>query len=225
MSSAASPAPGPKRAGLRLLEPTERFSEILFGLIMVLTFTGALSAATSAREDVRTMLVGAIGCNFAWGIVDAIMYVMNSFAERGRNLQTFRRVSHAEPGEGRRLVAEALPPIVVEVLSEEELESMRRRLVAHPEPAGYAKLNRHDLLAAVAVFLLVFLSTFPVVIPFLLTPDALRALRFSNAIAIASLLYGGYKYGQYAGFRPWRTALAMVGIGVVLVALTIALGG
>jgi hypothetical protein len=210
----------------RILEPTERFSEILFGLIMVLTFTGSLSAATSAREDVKAMLLGAIGCNLAWGIVDAIMYVMNSLAERGRNLANFRRVrAAADPAEARRAIADALPPVVAQISSEAELEQMRRRLAELPEPSGHADLNRQDIRAAAAVFLLVFLSTFPVVLPFLFMHNAVRALRFSNAIAIAMLAFGGWKIGRYAGFRPWRTAVAMVAIGVLLVVVTIALGG
>jgi len=51
----------------RVLEPNERISEVLFGLIMVLTFTGSLSVAESGRDDVRAMLIGALGCNLAWG--------------------------------------------------------------------------------------------------------------------------------------------------------------
>ena len=45
----------------RVLDPVERLSEILFGLIMVLTFTGSLSVAEAGRDDVRAMLIGAIG--------------------------------------------------------------------------------------------------------------------------------------------------------------------
>ena len=210
----------------RVLEPTERFSEILFGLIMVLTFTGSLSVATSGREDVKAMIIGAIGCNLAWGIVDAIMYVMNSLAERGRSLVMFRKLrAERDPAGARRVIADALPPIVAQVSTQEELESLRQRLTTMPEPNRHAALNRGDLLAALAVFLLVFLSTFPVVLPFFLVSDAVRALRFSNAIAIFMLLVGGYEYGRYAGFRPWLAALVMVTIGLVLVAATIALGG
>jgi hypothetical protein len=210
----------------RVLEPTERFSEILFGLIMVLTFTGSLSAATSAREDVKAMLIGAIGCNLAWGIVDAIMYVMNSVAERGRSVVIFRKLgAERDPARARRVIADALPPVVAQISTEEELESLRQRLTTMPEPQRHSALNRGDLLAALAVFLLVFLSTFPVVLPFFLVSDAVRALRFSNAIAIFMLFVGGYEYGRYAGFRPWWTALVMVAIGIALVAATIALGG
>ena len=210
----------------RVLEPTERFSEILFGLIMVLTFTGSLSVATSGREDVKAMIIGAIGCNLAWGIVDAIMYVMNSLAERGRSLVMFRKLrAERDPAGARRVIADALPPLVAQVSTQEELESLRQRLTTMPEPDRHAALNRGDLLDALAVFLLVFLSTFPVVLPFFLVSDAVRALRFSNAIAIFMLLVGGYEYGRYAGFRPWLAALVMVTIGLVLVAATIALGG
>ncbi len=62
-------------------------------------------------------------------------------------------------------------------------------------------------------------------IPFFVIHDAMPALRISNAVAIALLFYGGYEHAKYAGYRPWRTGLIMVAIGVVLVALTIALGG
>lgn len=46
----------------RVLDPVDRISELLFGLFMVLTFTGTLSVASAGREDLRTMLVAAIGC-------------------------------------------------------------------------------------------------------------------------------------------------------------------
>jgi hypothetical protein len=52
----------------RILDPLSRISEILFGLIMALTFTGTLSAVTADREEIRTLLFGAIGCNVAWGL-------------------------------------------------------------------------------------------------------------------------------------------------------------
>ncbi len=53
------------KSSKRALEPIERISEGLFGLIMVLTFTGSLSIATAGRDDVRAMQLGALGCNLA----------------------------------------------------------------------------------------------------------------------------------------------------------------
>ena len=72
---------------MRILDPIERISEVLFGLIMLLTFTGSLSAAESGKAEVRTMLVGAIGCNLAWSLIDATMYLMSSLAQRATDLR------------------------------------------------------------------------------------------------------------------------------------------
>lgn len=74
----------------RVLAPNERISEVLFGLIMVLTLTGSLSVADASQTEVRTMLIGAVGCNIAWGIIDSIMYLLSVLAEKERGL-TFLR--------------------------------------------------------------------------------------------------------------------------------------
>jgi len=226
MTRTSSDAPGLARAeGRGVLDPTERFSEILFGLIMVLTFTGSLSAAESGRQEVRTMLIGALGCNLAWGIIDAIFYLMNTLAERGHKVLALRRLrGFRDPAKARALLADELPPALASALRPEDLDLLRERLIALPQPTR-APLHRDDFRGAVAVFFLVFLSTFPVAIPFLVMHDAMLALRVSNAIAIVLLFVGGYKLAQFIGTRPWRTGLAMVAIGAVLVGLTIALGG
>ena len=209
-----------------LLDPVERISELLFGLIMVLTFTGSLSAATAGREETRTMLFGAIGCNLAWGIVDAFMYLINTLTERGQGILKLRQVRAAKsPEAAQRIIAEALPGPVASVLQGGEIESLRQRLSRLPEPPARPRLHKQDFLGAAGVFLIVFLSTFPVVIPFIFMHNALRALRISNAIAIVMLFLCGYRLGHYGGHRPWHMGLALVIVGCVLVAITIALGG
>ena len=210
----------------RVLEPIDRVSEVLFGLIMVLTFTGSLSVAEAGRDDVRTMLIGALGCNLAWGIIDAALYLMASLAERGRALMTLQGVRSAtDPQHAHRLIADALPPLLASILAPAELASMHERLKQLPEPPPRAPPRRDDWLGALGVFLLVFLSTFPVVIPFLFVTDAVPALRMSNAIAIAMLFISGFAFGRMTGRHPWLIGLSMVLFGAALVTLTIALGG
>ena len=210
----------------RVLEPVERISEVLFGLIMVLTFTGSLSVAEAGRDDVRTMLIGALGCNLAWGIIDGIFYLMGCLAEKGRNLMALHAVRKAtDPKKAQRLIAEALPSTLASVLRPEELESMRERLNQLPEPAARARLSKSDWLGALGVFLLVFLSTFPVAIPFMFMQKAEVAMRVSNAIAVGMLFITGAAYGRCVGRSSLVFGLSMVILGGVLVALTIALGG
>lgn len=210
----------------QVLDPSERAAEILFALIMVLTFTGSLSAATAGQEEVRTMFIGALGCNLAWGLVDAVMYLMNTLSERGSKLLLVRRVRQAaSPLEGAGLIAEQLPSGMAAVLRQEDLEVIRRKLQQLPEPTAVPRLFQDDFIGALGVFLLVFLSTFPVVIPFVVVHNAMLALRISNGIAIVMLFMIGFSQGRHAGFRPWLLGFVMVAIGLVLVAITIALGG
>jgi hypothetical protein len=203
----------------------ERLSEIVFGLIMVLTFTCSFSAATSGRAEVREMLIGALGCNLAWGVIDALMYLMEALGMRGQSFLSLQRLRHGGPAEGRAVLADALPPLVAANMREEELETIRQRLSVLPEPPERSRLRAEDWKGALGVFLIVFLSTFPVILPFFLIRDAVPALRLSNAIALFMLLYFGYRLGKFSGRSPWGTALAMTAIGIVVVAGTIALGG
>jgi hypothetical protein len=216
----------PSASSTQVLEPIDRISEVLFGLIMVLTFTGSLSVAEAGREDVRAMLVGALGCNLAWGLIDAILYLMACLAEKGQNLATFRAVRRAASSSlGQQLVAGALPPLVASVMKPEELEQLRARLTQLPEPAESYRLQKDDYFGALGVFLLVFLSTFPVAIPFILMDDARLALRVSNAIAIVLLFLTGYVFGRMTGRHPLWVGCGMVVLGLMLVGLTMALGG
>jgi len=216
----------PVKSSKRVLEPYDRISEVLFGLIMVLTFTGSLSIAEGGREAVRTMLIGALGCNLAWGVIDGVLYLMGCLAEKSKSILALRAVRKAtDPQRGQRLVAAALPPLVASILQPAELETMRQRLKDLPEPPERARLGNDAWLGALGVFLLVFLSTFPVVIPFLFMKQAWLALRISNAIAIAMLFLAGYRFGRITGRHPWVVGVSMVILGVILAGLTMALGG
>jgi VIT1/CCC1 family predicted Fe2+/Mn2+ transporter len=216
----------PDKASKRMLDPHERISEVLFGLIMVLTFTGSLSVAEAGRGEIRTMLIGALGCNFAWGIIDGVLYLMGSLAEKGRRLVTLQAVRKAtDPKKAQSLIAAALPPLIASILEPSELDSIRQRLNQMPEPPATARLDKTDWLGALAVFLLVFLCIFPVAIPFMLAHNARLAMRISNAIAVAMLFVTGVAYGRAVGRSPKMFGLAMVALGVLLVGLTIALGG
>jgi VIT1/CCC1 family predicted Fe2+/Mn2+ transporter len=130
-----------------------------------------------------------------------------------------------DPSKAQRVIADALPPLVASVMQPAELEQIRVRLNALPEPPERASLRKDDWLGAFAVFLLVFLSTFPVVIPFIFMRSAGPALRVSNAIAIALLFLLGVTFGRMTRRSPWLVGIVMVVLGLILVGITMALGG
>ena len=210
----------------RILAPGERASEVLFGVIMTMTFTGTLSVVDAGREDVRAMFIGALGCNIAWGLIDGIIYLMGCRAERSAELGMFRSVRDAaSPELARSVVAGSLPPLLAGLLRADELESLRQRLLAVPEPAGHERLGRRDWLGALGVGLLVVFTTFPLALPFLLLDRVGPAMRLSNGIALVMLFLAGVVYARSIGRPALRVGLGMTALGVVLAVITIALGG
>jgi len=210
----------------RVLDPMERISESLFGLIMALTFTCTLGVATEGNIKVQTMLAGALGCNLAWGIIDAGIYLLARINDRGRKILTLRAMRQAPDLEtAQRIIADALPPLLASMVPAAQLESMRQKLHHLPDPPQRPRLMQRDWIGALGLCLLSFFSTFPIVIPFIFMSDARSALRVSNVVAIVMLFFCGYAFGYRSGLRPWAAGLSIVAFGSALVGVAIALGG
>lgn len=209
------------------LKPIDRFSEMIFGLIMVLTFTCSLSAAESGKQEIGTMLWAAVGCNLAWGIVDALMFLMGRMVEKAEQYQSLSKIQNATDNEAiRQSVLEAIPPIVADMISVKHIDEIHQFAVQLPEPPGYSYLGWKDFGNAGIIFLLVFLSTFPVIIPFFFFyENPFMAIRLSNAIAVVLLFIAGYLLGRKTGYSTWLTGMVFTFIGIILVFMTIALGG
>jgi hypothetical protein len=209
-----------------VLNVVDRVSELLFGLFMALSFVGAVSVADSGREEVRSMFIAALGCNLAWGLVDAVMYLVRTLTERAKAFTLVRSVrSAADPQTGRGLIERSLSRPVAQLFSPVELEAIRGRIVALPNVPARPSLRRDDLLASFAIFLIVVASTFPVVLPVALIGDVRTAMTVSRAIALAMLFLGGFALGRYAGYGSWRFGFMMAAVGTALVGAIMALGG
>lgn len=208
------------------LDPIERSSEIMFGLIMALTFTCTISVTSSTRADVMTMLAGALGCNIAWGIVDAAMFLLAQIVSREQRRSLAQDIAVASPPQARQLLIDHLPDGMDRVFNPSDLDRLADAVRAVPVSPRRAAPTADDLRGAVHVFLLVFLSTLPVALPFLVMTDVGIALRTSNVIAVVLLFVVGTGLGKHMKWEPyWVTGLSVALFGALLVAITIALGG
>ena len=207
------------------LDPVDRASEVIFGLLMAMTFVGTIAVAEGGREELRTLLTAALGCNIAWGIADAVMYLVGIATEERRFRALLRTLHDSDAANGRRVVAEGLMPELAASLNADDLERMRQRLLDVPRPTGAARLGYAHYRAAVGVFVLVVLATFPVVLPYLFVSDVVTALRVSQAIAVATLFVAGAALARWSGGNVWRHGFAIAMLGVVLIVVIVALGG
>jgi hypothetical protein len=208
------------------LDPIDRISEVLFGLIMVLTFTGSISVASDGRAEIKELLWAALGCNLAWGIVDAVMYLMSSILSRGHGISVLKKLKLTEnKAASRALLKDELPPLISSILEPDEIDNLNVRLVKIDTLPLKKEKAISDLRAALIIFLLVFTCTFPVALPFIFLTNTAIALRMSNGIALFILFFGGISVGKYAGFHPFMTGTVLTILGIILVAITMVLGG
>jgi len=214
----------------RYLDPADRLQEILCGLIMVLDFTliGGFSAG-EGRAGVRHLLIAALGCNIAWGIIDGALYVMGCLTARRQRLNFLISLRDA-PDESAAFAAisEKLDPLL-----EPETSAEDRTHICHSLLPAFAKIQlpkagviKDDLYGMAAIFWIDLASVIPAVIPFFIFPAEPRfALRVSNALLIASLFVVGHTWGKYAGSKPLVVGCCTMLFGLALVGVAIALGG
>jgi VIT1/CCC1 family predicted Fe2+/Mn2+ transporter len=223
-------APPRKRSFVRRhLDPGTILGEVLFGLIMVLTITLTAGIAVSEEKGaVRELLIAALGCNIAWGLIDGVMHIMNSMLQRGRLSRFIAFLNRqSDAGHAMELIAEELDDVLAPIPDAAEREQICRQVLrglgsAKPERT---RLTREDLLGAIASFWLVFFSALPAVLPFAVMSDARRALRTSNFILIVMLFLVGVSWARYTNTSRWAAGLALTALGLVLVGIAIALGG
>jgi len=215
---------------VRYLDPGDALGEALFGLIMALTFSVGARLVTSGGEpDARALIWSAIGCNVAWGVIDATLFVFGGLFHRSQRARFFRALRRARSEE------EALAAIQEEfALDDEPLTVVREdhvrlhrsilALSAHAAPAR-VRLRRQDLVAALLVFALVAFTGLPGVIPFLVLDDFHRALDLANIVLVSLLFLVGFWWGHYTDVRPWTVGLTVLLLGLSMVLVAIALGG
>ena len=210
----------------RILDPMDRISEILFGLIMALTFTLTFAVATADNMAVRTMLFAALGLqprlgHHRWRRVLARCASTAKAAQSCAGAPSAMRRMPARPNGLSRMRCRRCSPRLPSLPTSKRCGRRCINCRSRHDP----RLTKTDWLGALGIFLLSFLSTFPIVIPFLFIGDARLALRVSNAVAIAMLFLCGFFFGRYAGIQPVAMGVAMVAIGCALVGVAIALGG
>ena len=207
-----------------VLDPTDRASETIFGVLMALSFTGTLSVTTAGHQDARTMALAALGSNLAWGLTDAVMYLIDTDVTRNRLVELVKHVrATPDPAKAEALIADAVPERLADAVGPRVFEAIRVHLLNLRDLR--AGLDADDYRGAGETGLLVILATLPIVLPFFVMDNVLVALRVSNGVALATLFLSGWVMGRYASGTPWRAGLAMIAIGIALVLGIIALGG
>jgi len=215
----------PESAVAAALSPFERGAEIIFGILMAISVTAAAEITLGGEVNVRELMLAALGCNLAWGLIDAVIYLLQLQFERQRVHRMVLELRELKSEEAfRARVAAEVPPLVAQAMTSESYGFIRRAVQAYAQ-ARPAYWSRQEFAAAGLICALVFGSTFPLVLPFMVMQEPWLALRVSHAIAVVMLFILGWKLGRWSGASPLGSGMLLAAVGVVLAVLCVALGG
>ena len=220
----------------RLLDPIDRLTETIYSILILLTFTLAYRIfaldevrQASSNDYMNELLLAALGATVAWGIIDGIMYILTEALERGERHRILWQIQTAADDETAvDVIADEFDYILEPITGDAQRAALYQDILEHlhdgrPRDVG---LKRADFTGALACALIAFIAVLPSLAPFVLFynhPEL--AIRVSNVISFVVLFYSGFRWGQYTGSNPWKTGLTLVGVGVVLVAIAIPVGG
>jgi VIT1/CCC1 family predicted Fe2+/Mn2+ transporter len=210
------------------LTPSERLSQALYGLILVLTVISAIGITISKQQQsTSTLLFAALGTSVAWGIVYAVIYVLTGVHERNHHVRVVSRVKNNPKSEAMRQIEDELEDSLIGVLDKEERDRIAEQvyLTMHDADPKRQRVSKDDVLGGIASFLISFIIVLPPVFPFVLNLPVDLAIRLSNLVAVAMLFVVGYVSGGFGGMNRIRWALTITVIGVIIVLATILLGG
>jgi hypothetical protein len=213
----------------RYLEPGESLGEIIFGLIMLLTFTLGASVLTAFdRGAALHIILAAIGCNLAWGIIDAAMFVMGSLFHRARLVRFHRLMLEApSPEAGIAVVRGVIDDQYGSYIRPEDIDRMAEGIYQQSltRPRSRQRVSRDDLIGALIVFGLVAGPSLPPALPFLLIDNRFIAIRLSNLILIGMLFWAGFRWAHHTDANPWWAGGLLALFSILLVVIAILLGG
>lgn len=214
----------------RFLDPGDALGEILFGIIMSLTFTvGARFFLAKGEFDRNELIVGALGCNIAWGVIDAVLYVLGNTFFRSQRARFYRALRDA-PDEKSALAAVedqfGLEDEPLNIPAEDRARLYQAiAIIGRRATPARIHITRDDLVAAFLVFALVTFTAIPLIIPFLVIQSESLAIRVANTVQVVLLFIGGWRWGSYTDLAPWKVGLAVTALGIGMSMMNVLLGG
>ena len=202
-------------------------AEVICGLVMVLSFTAATSSVFENTTS-HALLIAILGCNISWGIVDGVTYILGNLMNRGARSRLIVKVkSSPDDPHVAQAIASRIENVLGDLLTQQQSEQVQQWILqgaarAEPHPT---RLKKEDLYTAIACFSIVFGAAIPVLVPFLLIKSEAIALRVSNGLILAMLFAIGWRWAPFANMNRLATGLGLLSLGVVLVLITVALGG
>jgi len=236
-----SPSAPPKEGILssvlgEFLDPIDALFTIFFSILVALLFTlmyaaliyyGALGPSLSSTDG-QELFLAILGAIAAWGIIDGVVYALGEvFARRERyRLLQYVQTSDSEE-EAATAISYELDFILEPITSDEQRQALYRGMLTslrQAEPQAI-RLQRDDVVGAVATVLLSIVAVLPSLLPLLLLDNITLAIHVSNVVSLLVIFATGYSWGTHTGTSPWKTGLLLASVCLAMVLIAALLEG
>jgi len=211
----------------RYLDPSDSLLEILFGLVMAFTMTAGARLVPVPELALGELAIALLGCNVAWGLIDAAFYLLGSLFNRRRRVLFVRRLqASAGEAEARALIEEEFDLSDAPLPDEGKADLQRTlRETFVKASTDRPRLRSGDFIAAAFIALLVSVAALPGLAPLVLVADGVAALRIANFVQLGLLFLVGFGWARFSGTNPWHAGAVMSVLGFGLILIAVALGG
>jgi hypothetical protein len=204
-------------------------SEPMFGVIMVVCFTSVLRAFPDAADKiVGTILLSALFCCIAWGLVDGIFYAWEAHYELDKKKKLLAQVQALnDPKDAREIVEDHLGDTIVDLMDEKDKEQIYQIVEKNVSGINLGRVSmKEDIVTVLIAFGLVVGSSIIVMVPFLLFSPVMTALVISNITGILLLFIMGYWREEDKRItKKLITGGLTAFVALIITVVTVALGG
>lgn len=207
--------------------PSDRFAEILCGLIMVLTFT---LAGGIAKADAKEIILGAAGCAIAWGIIDGTILLLNTLFQRGRRMKLIERAQGVSHSEAVDMLRREFDEQYAEVISSPTRELVYQDITNNiaTTPIKRPTITKNDIMGAIGLVTIESICSLFAIVPLLILGNEWYALRVSNITLLVVMAMVAFHWAGWAGWTGVGRVLisaAICSMGILMVVVAILMGG
>jgi len=219
------------------ISPTQAAVEFFYGLLMAMTLSNTLRLAllgTSPADVVFVVSVAIFGCNTAWGIADGAVSLLTSHFQ---NMYYYRKVKQIKEGADLEAARELATEVLSEALSELQEDVLDEETRRHMAELTVRSIKRQEISEPVVgrsqwmTALWCLIMNVAAALPFIAIYQLGLFLGLNLVTLVANvagavlLFFLGRFLDRRLGDGNGRTGLVMVGLGMLMLVIIVALGG
>ncbi|OPY31340.1 MAG: VIT family protein [Methanomassiliicoccales archaeon PtaU1.Bin124] len=213
---------------LKSISPSASLAELVYGTITALAVTNTLWLAIQQGPDADAVLIiAAMGANTAWGVADAMIYLLTISVENRRAYNLAKSVRAMDDETAKLAIVDDLSGTVFHTMEDDDRDRWANAVhskLMMTEP-HLQRIGKSDYIGAVSCFVLSLVAAVPVLMPHLFIEDVRTAVLAGNVVGLVMMTVLGYIWAGRMRTSRIRSSITMFLIGLTILTVVLLFGG